>query len=77
MLQFNKNGIAFTVTSDGGLLVATKLIDNKGYRLIQQLDGTISSLGKAINKLCALELDDFKLYASIQESELKEDLDDN
>jgi hypothetical protein len=72
MLQFNKNNVSFTVSNDGLLVVSTKLIDAKGYRLISELDGTIGSLAKAINRISNFSNDDYKTYSTIQMATMSE-----
>jgi hypothetical protein len=73
MLEFKKtHGLegsitsSFAVVPDGSIMVVTRLIDNKGFRLVFKLDGTIGALGTKVNQVCEMSNDDFKEFSLIQ-----------
>ena len=72
MLKITKNNVSFTTSADAKLVVAIKLIDCRSYRLIQNIDGTMASFANCVNKLAKMSNDDYKLFASIQESAISE-----
>lgn len=72
MLKITKNNVSFTTSADAKLVVATKLIDGRGYRLFQNIDGTFAAFAQCVNKLANMSNDDYKLFATIQESAISE-----
>lgn len=77
MLKITKNNVSFTTSADAKLVVATKLIDGKGYRMFHSIDGTFSSFAMIVNRLANMSNDDYKLFSNIQMEELfKENEDD-
>jgi len=73
MLEFKKtHGLegsitsSFAITNDGLTMVVTRFIDNKGFRLVFKLDGTIGGLGTKVNSVCEMSNGDFKEFSLIQ-----------
>lgn len=57
---------SFSVANDGLLMVSTRLIDSKGYRLMSKLDGTIGDMAMKVNSTCSMTNDMFKTFSTIQ-----------
>lgn len=66
MLEFKKVDSNFAITNDGLTMVVTRFIDNKGFRLVFKLDGTIGGLGTKVNSVCEMSNSDFKEFSLIQ-----------
>lgn len=66
MLEFKKVDSSFAIAPDGSVMVVARFIDNKGYRLVFKLDGTIGALGAKVNQVCDMTNDDFKEFSLIQ-----------
>lgn len=78
MLEFTKakdeiTKSSFAIVPDGSLMIVTRLIDAKGYRLVVNLDGTIGMLGAKVNEMTKMPNDEFKLFSEIQFRILEEE----
>lgn len=60
----------FAIVPDGTIMVVTRFIRNKGYRLVFNLDGTVGQLGTKVNEATKLSNDDFVTFSQIQFSEV-------
>ena len=56
----------FATSMDGTILITTRIIENKGYRLVSNLDGTVGMLGTKVNAMCAMDNSTFKELSLIQ-----------
>lgn len=56
----------FATSMDGTILITTRIIENKGYRLVSNLDGTVGMLGTKVNAMCAMDNTLFKGLSLIQ-----------
>ena len=72
MLEFKKSSdystTTFAVTET--VMVCVRFTNNKGYRLVINLDGTIGMLGKRVDDVLEMSNDDFMLYSDIQFNEV-------
>ena len=62
----------FAIVPDGTVMIATRFVRNKGYRLVFNLDGTIGQLGTKVNEVTKLPNDDFVTFSQIQFSEVED-----
>jgi hypothetical protein len=56
----------FAIPQEGTIMIATRLIAMKGYRLVFNLDGTIGALGHRVNNVTKMTNDQFKTFSEIQ-----------
>lgn len=56
----------FATSVDGTTLITTRIIENKGYRLVSHLDGSVGMLGTKVNAMCAMDNSLFKELSLIQ-----------
>ena len=56
----------FATSTDGTTLITTRIVENKGYRLVSALDGTVGMLGAKVNAMCAMDNSLFKELSLIQ-----------
>jgi len=56
----------FAIPNEGTIMIATRLIVMKGYRLVLNLDGTIGALGHRVNNVTKMTNDQFKTFSEIQ-----------